>query len=447
VTILLMLWAVVMATFIAFAIPRPRQGGQLTLAYLLGLSLIHVPGLLPYLDLASDANLFGLAETQAGMKLTLIGMVAFVLGATAVRRIYRPQQRQVPTAADDGILAHMSWRVLWIGIASYFFLMPLSFLVPSLTSVVSPLGTLLIIGVWLRLYEASVKRNGVETLSVFALLPLLPLATLASGGFIGYGISWILSVIAFQFVMSRNRLRFYIASPLVVFLGLSLFVTYMGQRAGIRDLIWEQHAGLVDRLERITSMVTDFEFLNINSPSQMARLDDRLNQSALVGVGVIRHETGDVDFVYGATLPVWALVPRALWPEKPDIGGGASVVSDFTGLPVAQGTSVGVGQVLEFYMNFGVPGVIVGFIALGGLLMWFDLEIAEALSSRDVRGLLLRGIPGLTLVEPQGNLMEIFVGFAAAVVASRIIVSLPIFRVPPPGQPLLGRNLVARVRP
>ena len=58
------------------------------------------------------------------------------------------------------------------------------------------------------------------------MLPLLPLATLTTGGFIGFGTIWALSIAAFWFVVARRRIWFYLAIPPVIFLGLSLFVTY-----------------------------------------------------------------------------------------------------------------------------------------------------------------------------------------------------------------------------
>ena len=75
------------------------------------------------------------------------------------------------------------------------------------------------------------------------------------------------------------------------------------------------------------------------------------------------------DFAYGGTVPLWGFVPRALWPDKPAVGGGGSLVSEYTGIPFGEGTSVGAGQVLELYVNFGIPGVLAGFTGLGFLLM------------------------------------------------------------------------------
>ena len=294
---------------------------------------------------------------------------------------------------------------------------------------------MLILGLWLVLYGAAVAADRRRTLATLALLPLLPLATLVTGGFLGYGIYWVLSVVAFLFVITRRRIWFYCGAPVAVFLGLSLFVTYMGQRTGIREVVWQEQSGLLDRLDRVSAIITEFELLDLTSPDTGAALDGRLNQNVLVGAAVIYHEDGAAPFAYGATIPPWALIPRAVWPDKPEIGGGGDIVSEYTGIRFAEGTSVGAGQVLEFYINFGVPGVLIGFFGLGYLLMWLDQGIMRALAADDMRGLLLRAMPGLMLLQPGGNLLEILVACVAAYVAARLVVSLKFFDVPLPARP------------
>src|SRR5258708_26187954 len=150
-------------------------------------------------------------------------------------------------------------------------------------------------------------------LAALALLPLLPLATLVTGGFLGYGVNWVLGVVAFLFVIARRRIWFYGTAPVAMFLGLSLFVTYMGQRTVIRDVVWVQQAGLQDRLERASSIITEFELLDLASPDHIEALDERLNQNWLVGAAVMYHEDGFAPFAYGATVPLWAFIPRAVW--------------------------------------------------------------------------------------------------------------------------------------
>jgi hypothetical protein len=427
---LLLIWAALLVALVIFAIGRPGRGGALTLAYFLGLSLIHVPGVLPFLD--PESGLTDWDDTQLGFETTIVGMAAFVVGAVLARWIDR--RSAVATGAPSGRRAQaferLGWRAFVLGVVAYFLLPALSGRVPSLTSVTSALATLLILGLWLVLNGAAVAEDRRRTLATLALLPLLPLATLVTGGFLGYGVYWALSVVAFLFVISRRRIWFYAAAPPVVFLGLSLFVTYMGQRTGIREVVWVEQASMLDRLDRISAIVTDFELLDLASPTHVNALDGRLNQNWLVGAAVMNHEGGWTSFAYGATLPLWALIPRAVWPDKPDVGGGGEIVTDFTGIRFVEGTSVGAGQVLEFYINFGIPGVFLGFLGLGYLLMRLDQSIMRSLAADDMRGLLVRAMPGLMLLQPGGNLLEILVGCVAAFVGAHLIVSLGFSDVP-----------------
>jgi hypothetical protein len=431
---LIFIWVALLLTLVIFAIGRPGKGGVLTLAYFLGLSLIHVPGVLPFLTPGSGLDDFD--ETRLGFELTLLGMAAFVAGAVLAGSTARRSAaaRGVSPQWRAHVFDRLGRRTLGLGVLAYFVLVPLSGRVPSLTAVVSALATLLIVGLWLVLYGASVIADRRRSLATLALLPLLPLATLVTGGFLGYGVYWVLTVIAFLFVIARRRIWFYAATPVAIFLGLSFFVTYMGQRVGIRDVVWQEQSGLLDRLDRASSLITRFELLDLASPTQAAALDGRLNQNALVGAAVMYHQDGGAPFAYGATIPPWALIPRAVWPNKPDTGGGGAVVSEYSGIQFAQGTSVGAGQVLEFYINFAVPGVSIGFLGLGYLLMRLDQGIMRALAADDMRGLLLRAMPGLMLLQPGGNLLEILVGCVAAYVGAHLVISLKFFDVPLPAR-------------
>jgi hypothetical protein len=427
---LLVVWAGLLIALVIFAVGRPGRGGALTLTYFLGLSLVHVPGVLPFLDPGS-----GLAdwdETEAGFEMTILGMAAFVAGAVLVRWIDRRRAaaRGAPQSRRAQVFEGLGRRTLVLGLVAQFLLLPVAGKVPSLTSIVAPVATLLILGLWLVLYGAVAAEDRRRTLATLALLPLLPMATLVTGGFLGMGVNWDLSVLAFLFVMTRRRIWFYLSAPAAVFLGLSLFVTYMGERTEYREILRHEETGLLDRLDRASVLVTKFQLLDLASPTHVIALDNRLNQNSLVGLGVISHEDGGMPFAYGGTVPLWALIPRVVWPGKPQVGGGLNIVADFTGYQVAEGTSIGPGNVLELYINFGIPGVLIGFFGLGYLLMRLDQGIMRSLAANDMRGVLLRAMPGLMLLQPQGNLLEILVGCVAGYLTARLVISLRFFNVP-----------------
>ncbi|MEJ0067178.1 MAG: hypothetical protein WDM85_18675, partial [Caulobacteraceae bacterium] len=409
-------WFVLLVLCVAL-VSRRENSGALLLAYFLGLSVIHVPGAVDFLGNAS--GLYTGAETKIGFELTLAGMAALLLGAYLARAT--SAGGRVPLSQDPRV----DWQrigtiLLTAGVGAYFFVMPLAGLVPSLASVLSAIGSLLIVGVWVFFYDATARSDHRRTLLLLAALPLLPLSTLATGGFLGYGTYWLIAILAFLFVIAPNRRVFYIAAPFAVWLGLSLAVAYFAERSDIREAVWQERAGFGERFSRISEIAKSFELYDINNPSHLHAIDIRLNQNWLVGLAVQRHEEGATEFLHGASVPWWTLVPRAIWPDKPLVGGGGDIVTHATGVPFAAGTSVGAGQPLEFYANFGWVGVIGGFASLGYLLMRLDRRLATAFRKGDVRGVLVIGLPGLALLQPGGNLLEIVVAFVAAMIAARV---------------------------
>ena len=130
--------------------------GALTLAYFLTLSLGHIPGLLAYLDpnLESEA-------VKVGADVTLMGMMAFIVGALAARVLPQPitSVKAHQQAFSDDIGSRVGWRVLAIGVVAQFVLLPVSALLPSLTAITSCGGSFLVLGFWLLLYSSTIHRR------------------------------------------------------------------------------------------------------------------------------------------------------------------------------------------------------------------------------------------------------------------------------------------------
>lgn len=92
-----------------------------------------------------------------------------------------------------------------------------------------------------------------------------------------------------------------------------------------------------------------------------------LRLSALHMTAVVIHDTPDrVPFQGGWTLsyiPI-TFIPRILWPGKPVFNVGQWVTDNYGAGQDIQ-SSTGVSWVGDFYMNFGIPGVIIGMIGMG----------------------------------------------------------------------------------
>jgi hypothetical protein len=440
----LLIWAALLVALCFLVVDNRSRVGALTLAYFLALSLGHVPGLLAYLD---PNTMVGDDEaTRIGFDATLKGMTAFIAGAMAARILFqRTVKAQNQQMVNHDIFSRLGWRVLTIGIASYFVLLPVSALLPSLTAISSALGTLLILGLWLQLYAAANANDSRRKLLIIAMLPLLPLGTLATGGFIGFGTVWALSTVSFLFAISRRRIVFYLAAPFAIFLGLSLFVTYWQQRDDIRDVVWNEGTSMFERLNKISGLITNFQFLDLSNERHLIALDGRLNQNDMLGTGIIRHQAGEVELLYGSNFPLWALIPRAIWPDKPAVGGGQDLVTQFTGIRFEEGTSVGAGQVLEFYANFGISGVIAGFAGIGFILMRLDQLVMRGLAMRDIRITIRFALPGLALIQPMGNLLEIVVAVASAIITAQALVHFKVHG--PSSSQRSNPNMSGRTKP
>src|SRR5690349_82152 len=154
---LLMIWAVLAIT-LAGLTGNPGRSAGLPLAYFLQLSIIHVPGALIYLD-AQDIG-SSAATNKLGFEETVIGCAAFVVAVIIVRSI--PSRSGTAYRATDTGLNSVNELVrddtlaiyyLLIGSAVYF-LAPFLSAIPSASSVLSGLGSLIIVGACLRLWVA-----------------------------------------------------------------------------------------------------------------------------------------------------------------------------------------------------------------------------------------------------------------------------------------------------
>jgi len=97
-------------------------------------------------------------------------------------------------------------------------------------------------------------------------------------------------------------------------------------------------------------------------------LFDRIDMSDILAqeTAFQTSPSGEDDFEYGGTLVdgAIAVVPRAIWEDKPTVAGYANFVGRFTGTMRDDNTSVGVPVQFELYANGGAPWVIVGVFIL-----------------------------------------------------------------------------------
>jgi len=124
---------------------------------------------------------------------------------------------------------------------------------------------------------------------------------------------------------------------------------------------------------------------------------------------VVEHENGTLS--WHAIRHV--LMPRFLFPEKPDLGGDSWLVRKYAHLNVSgdeSNTSVGLGYMAEFYIDFGFPGMLVPLFLYGILLgmmyrMLYRMSPSDSFFSAVVAGLFL-----LHFLSYEGNFAKLLGG-------------------------------------
>jgi hypothetical protein len=204
----------------------------------------------------------------------------------------------------------------------------------------------------------------------------------------------------------------------VAYLGFSFYVTYMRDRGELRASVWGGQS-VVDRVARLSRTLTGIEWFNPANPNHILRVTGRLNQNYLVGASVERMETGTNELAAGETVwqAVQSVVPRVIWPEKPVQAGSPNIVSKYTGIGFAVGTSVGIGQVMEFYINFGTAGVVIGFLILGTVLTMIDTWAGMRIWAGDWLQFAAWYLTGLAMIQAGGSLVEVVSSAGAAMLA------------------------------
>lgn len=411
-------WALAWLAFAAVAVIAQmggnRPSGGILLLWVLHLFIIYgFPGLL--FALPGDWSPPE-AFVQGGLELATVAMAALAAGVLTSLAMIGSRG----TGSGPGTPSAALGRgfVLW-GVGANTILYTLG-QVPTLTAVVSAGAMFFPVGVAMRI-ESGRRLGKVSVLGWVGLLALAPLATAAAFGFMGAGAVMALAVGCVLAGLSRERRWVLLIGPIVGYVAISLFVTYQRDRTEIRAVVWGGGRA-EERVERVWTTIKDFEFFDPSSSGHRQRVDERLNQLSITGLGRENLDLGLAEFARGKTLTdaLVALIPRALWPEKPVGAGSGDIVATYTGMKFAEGTSVGVTQVFEAYVNFGKAGVVGIFFTLGFLVSLADRRAGEAMCASDGKQVALWALPSFAVAGAGGSFVETFAAAAGGAVAAAL---------------------------
>ena len=390
---------------------RPTLG--LPVGYLYLLLLIHVPGAVAHLT--PKSNLPYKEFTETGIRYTAFGCVAFVVGLWLARVGGVKRGLIFPHPGPDFLRFCLigGWIVT-------FSLRPILVRIPSLGAAVDNGGRIWLLAVILALPLCFLRRDWRGFLIWASAMLVYPVMGLVNTGFLSYGTTTTVLAFSLFAVVIRSWWKLGLIIAVVSVLGMGLFVSYFTIREDIRGTVWGGHS-LEERVNESGRMLREFKTFDLEDEKHLKAVNARLNQNVFVGMAAARLNRGVVDYYRGRTLweGVLSVIPRAFWPGKPVFGGSHGIINQMTEFEVNEKTtSYGVGNVMEFYINFGLPSLIAGFIAFGWLLGKLDRLAATAWIEGRFTDLIKMFLPAVAIIRPEHSTVEIVGSAVAALVAT-----------------------------
>jgi hypothetical protein len=410
VTILVLMWLAVAAGLVFWRWHLGRGLG-LVVAFVVSLSSLHFLAatlyVLPwYAGLDRDF-------IQVGLFIALEGLLGFAIGAFVMSLTLQSEMASTPVDSPPQLQAGLLY--LGGGLALYTVVRAGVSGIPSIGAIAAGGSALIVFGLCLECWQVSRGRQ------IFWLLAsaTLPFITILTQGYLSYGIAALVMIFAFVAEHARPRWMLLAGGLLVGYVTMSFYVTYMRDRNDIRDAVWNG-ASATERVSVVGRTLATIEPFDPLNNAHLTRVDDRLNQDYLVGRAEAWLGQGYAPFGRGSTIAdaVLALVPRMLWPDKPMAAGSGDLVSQYTGMTFGPDTSVGIGTILELYVNFGSLGVWIGMAVFGAVLVLIDERAAFHLAHADVRRCCVWFVPGLSLLQVGGSLVDVSLTAGAGVIVA-----------------------------
>ena len=405
---------------------RDNRGAGLILGYIVNFSMYHWFASILYLDGGTVRH--STDVIFEGFRLSAIGMICFTLGATLLAGLLlsRPNPPQTFRTVPHRALPA---TYLTLGYALGFLLYTSLGGIATLQALSAVGGSMASVAICLYLWIFVRKRQWGRVALVVLFVLATPVFTIATSGYIGFGLGSVVLTGSFLLSWFRPRWTLVVAGLLIGFVAMSSFVTYMRDRDDIREVVWNDET-VAERFGVVGESFGDWEWFDLGNPAHRKHVDDRLNQNRLVGAAIhnlsITREYLDGRSIGEAAL---ALIPRAIWPAKPVYAGSGDLVSEATGISFDEQTSVGVGHVLEFYINFGTVGVVLGFLLLGLVVRLIDARAGRCLREGDWQGFALAMAVGLPFLIVGGSLVALTASVGASALMMTAVNKLFLYRL------------------
>lgn len=385
----------------------------LPVAYLASLFVQHLPGTL--VDWSKGETTDKLQYTEIGMKFMTIGVISFVVGVWLAR-----QSDATAVSAPVAVGRRRFWLFCFAGgMFTTILVYPFVGEIPTLGNTVLLGCGIWMFGVMMGLRDALQRKKLRSGLLWCLALAVYPVLMLVNAGFLSVGSQSALDVVSSLTISARKLSRVLFTMAIVVYLGLTLFGNYFQARDNLRAAVW-QGGNVSQRVGAVLDIARNFTPYDPSNELVNYAFELRLDQNYFIGLAADRLERGEVKYLSGSSLyyAAIALIPRSIWPGKPEFGGSQTMVADTTGLYLNEHTAWGVGSVMELEINFGMIGVIVGLLILGWTIGTLDRKAAIADASGNLSTAVLYFLPVTALAQPMNSMAELVGGAVSATAAA-----------------------------
>jgi hypothetical protein len=411
---LILIW-LLCGVYFAVEMRKSSHAGFFSMLYFLATFLAFVPG--AALRLFPGTNFLDDEEMLVGLRISTIGIIAFTLASNFARGKEGQQEKQY-RRTDPEVLRR--WLMYFSGFA--ILVAPV---LKSVTSIGSLVVNAAVCVLAVLLFRGPTRQVSNRMFwAVIVICVIAPFYSVIAMGYlgVGVGVSMMLGVVLYR---EANRIPKAIALvvPLLVYVGLSLFVTYNRDRADIREKVWETGDGIADQSRFVLDRFSQFDWFDPTEDRHRAFVEGRLSQCSLVGAAKAYIESGYGSFFEFQTLTeaLIAPIPRLIWRDKPYKAGSGTYVSQATGIYFDENTSVGLTHLMEFYLAFGIPSLVIGMAAMGYFVRRIDNRLAESQSAGDYLTLTGCFVIGQTTLSIAGSLAEFTSTLVAAWVVMQVV--------------------------
>lgn len=426
--IFLVIWIIAVSALIFTSWKRRESNSGIALIYAMSLALIHFIAAFVYFF--NPRQIVNAKWMFYGFREATYGVVFFTIGNLVVAPFFL-NLFNLPIAKEGSAEAAVPdyqksfiQKFFNIGVIAFFILPFFLFDIPTARALLGAAQQLLVVGACLICWIAWKENKMVQLRRWLIIAFSFPVLTVLIHGFLGYGTTMTMVILFFIVRFFKIKLKIVVIGLILAYLGLSVYLSYMRDRGAIRGAVWSG-GSFSERINAAKNMVLQPEWFNPFNLEHLERIDSRLNQNILIGAAVEYLGSEKAAFAEGKTImdSIFALVPRIIWRDKPYVAGGSDIVTEYTGVPFQEDTSVGLGQVFELYINFGRAGVIIGFLILGIFIAFIGGRAGYYLNKGDIYKFVIWFLPGLAIITGGGSFAEITASAGANMVIAYLVTS------------------------